>query len=184
MKDIYAPGFTILEEIEIKSTMRKKNEKIRELNEAYYEKRKNEENENLVKLKKLYEEMINLINDYPKYFKKTSDSNEVLDELQKDITKKGCFDYEEFKIYSWGDNTLTFINIEDNSEIYIDYNILIRSHIKYIDDEEITRFKEFFERIDIQELFENSEKLISTFKYNHLKKDNTKRLSKIRQNKK
>ena len=183
MRDIYEPGFTILEEIEIKSTMRKKKEEIRELNEAYYKERKNEENKNLVKLKKLYEEMIDLINDYPEFFKKTSDSNEVLDELQEDITKKGCFDYEEFKIYLWGDNTLTF-NIEDNSEIYIDYNILIRSHIKYIDDEEITRFNDFFEREDIQELFENSEKLISTFKYNHLKKGNTKRLSKIRQNKK
>lgn len=180
MRDIYAPGFTILEEIEIESTKRKKNEKIRELNEAHFEKRKNEENENLVKLKKIYEEMIDLINDYPEYFKKTSDSNEILDELQEDTTKKGCFDYEEFKIYSWGDNTLTF-NIEDNSEIYIDYNILIRSHIKYIDDEEITRFNDFFEREDIQELFKNSEKLISTFKYNHLKKGNTKRLSIIRQ---
>ena len=180
MRDIYEPGFTILEKIEIKSTMRKKKEEIRRLNEAYFEKRKNEENENKVKLEKLYEEMIKLIKDYPEYFKKTSDSNEVLDELQEDITKKGCFDYKEFKIYSWGDNTLTF-NIEDNSEIYIDYNILIRSHIKYIDDEEITRFNDFFEREDIQELFKISEKLISTFKYNHLKKGNTKRLSIIRQ---
>ena len=88
MRDIYEPGFTILEEIEIKSTMKKKKEEIRELNEAYYKERKNEENKNLVKLKKLYKEMINLINDYPEYFKKISDSNEVLNELQEDITKK------------------------------------------------------------------------------------------------
>ncbi len=164
MKDIYKPGFTFSEQKRIKSTMENKKEKIRELNEAYFKKRKNEKNENLVKLEKLYEEMINLINDYPEYFKKTSDSNEVLDELQEDITKKGCFDYEEFKIYSWGDNTLTF-NIEDNSEIYIDYNVLIRSHIKYIDDEEITRFKEFCERKEIQELYEISKKLRNTLKY-------------------
>ncbi len=88
MRDIYEPGLTILEKIEIKSTMRKKKEEIRRLNEAYHEKRNNEENENLVKLKKLYKEMINLINDYPEYFKKTSDINEVLDELKEDITKK------------------------------------------------------------------------------------------------
>ena len=70
MRDIYEPGLTFSEQKRIESTKRKKKEEIRRLNEEYFEKRKNEEKENLVKLEKLYEEMINLIKDYPEYFKK------------------------------------------------------------------------------------------------------------------
>ena len=64
---------------------------------------------------------------------------QLLGELQEDLSGRGCFDCDVFCANSWGDNTFTFYDIDENI-IYVNSDFVEGSFVKMYDSDAVSSY--------------------------------------------